>query len=29
VALRKSENSFKGKGVTDTEHRLFNTTKLN
>jgi uracil phosphoribosyltransferase len=28
VALRKSENSYKGKGETDTGHRLFNTTKL-
>ncbi|KAF1937630.1 hypothetical protein EJ02DRAFT_505892 [Clathrospora elynae] len=28
VALRKSENSFKGQGVTDTGHRLFNTTRL-
>jgi uracil phosphoribosyltransferase len=28
VGLRKSENKFKGNGVTDTGHRLFNTTKL-
>jgi len=28
VALRLSENSFKGKGPTDTGHRLFNTTFL-
>ncbi|KAF1833642.1 uracil phosphoribosyltransferase [Decorospora gaudefroyi] len=28
VALRKSDNRFKGQGVTDTGHRLFNTTNL-
>ncbi|KAL1792619.1 hypothetical protein ACET3X_009126 [Alternaria dauci] len=28
VALRKSENKYKGKGQTDTGHRLFNTTQL-
>ncbi len=28
VALRLSENSFTGKGPTDTGHRLFNTTFL-
>lgn len=28
VALRKSENSYKGKGSTDTGHRLFGTTQL-
>ena len=28
VALRLSENSYKGKGPTDTGHRLFNTTFL-
>ena len=28
VALRKSENKYKGKGGTDTGHRLFGTTKL-
>jgi uracil phosphoribosyltransferase/adenylate kinase/phosphoserine phosphatase len=28
VALRKSANRYKGKGGTDTGHRLFNTTML-
>jgi len=28
VALRKSDNAFKGKGATDTGDRLFNTTYL-
>ncbi|KAI4645197.1 hypothetical protein J4E93_005997 [Alternaria ventricosa] len=28
VALRKSGNKYKGKGGTDTGHRLFGTTKL-
>ncbi|KAF2832348.1 hypothetical protein CC86DRAFT_340779 [Ophiobolus disseminans] len=28
VALRKSDNAFKGSGVTDTGDRLFNTTYL-
>ncbi|KAF2871512.1 uracil phosphoribosyltransferase-domain-containing protein [Massariosphaeria phaeospora] len=28
VALRLSENKYKGKGGTDTGHRLFNTTNL-
>lgn len=28
VALRFSENSYTGKGSTDTGHRLFNTTRL-
>ncbi|KAF1994876.1 hypothetical protein P154DRAFT_501204 [Amniculicola lignicola CBS 123094] len=28
VALRLSDNRFKGKGATDTGHRLFNTTAL-
>jgi uracil phosphoribosyltransferase len=28
VALRVSENEYKGKGGTDTGHRLFNTTML-
>lgn len=28
VALRLSENSYTGKGGTDTGHRLFNTTRL-
>lgn len=28
VALRMSENQYKGVGVTDTGHRLFNTTQL-
>ncbi|KAI9644624.1 hypothetical protein NHQ30_006646 [Ciborinia camelliae] len=29
VALRLSDNKFTGKGVTDTGHRLFNTTHFN
>ena len=28
VALRKSDNKYTGKGITDTGHRLFNTTYL-
>ncbi|KAH6621797.1 uracil phosphoribosyltransferase-domain-containing protein [Boeremia exigua] len=28
VALRKSDNEYKGTGTTDTGHRLFNTTYL-
>ena len=28
VALRKSKNKYKEKGLTDIGHRLFNTTKL-
>ena len=28
VALRESENKYKGQGTTDTGHRLFNTTYL-
>lgn len=28
VALRMSENQYKGVGMTDTGHRLFNTTQL-
>ena len=28
IALRLSENKFKGKGTTDTGNRLFNTTRL-
>ncbi|TKX19395.1 uracil phosphoribosyltransferase-like protein [Elsinoe australis] len=28
VALRASENKFKGRGTVDTGNRLFNTTKL-
>jgi uracil phosphoribosyltransferase/adenylate kinase/phosphoserine phosphatase len=28
VALRKSDNKYKGKGSTETGHRLFNTTDL-